>query len=104
MINFNIFAHKYFVTAVNNKPHANSFFARKGQNEPKSVNVDKISTLVHVHYINLTVNETNTVQIAQIRLRMHYCTPSDAIKGPKNRVFEIKSTGHDSVCRYRNSI
>ena len=43
------------------------------------------------------------MQIAQIQLRMHYCTPcSDAISGPKNRVCEIKS-GHD-FCRYRNSI
>ena len=43
------------------------------------------------------------MQIAQIQLRIHYCTPcSDAISGPKNRVCEIKS-GHD-FCRYRNSI
>ena len=80
MINFKIPARKCFVTAVNNIPYANSFFfARKGQNEPKPVNIYKISTVLRVHYLNLTVNETNTVQIAQTRLQMHCCTPcSDA--------------------------
>ena len=43
------------------------------------------------------------MQIAQIQAYSYECTPcSDAISGPKNRVFDIKS-GHD-FCRYRNSI
>ena len=68
-------------------------------NEPKSVNIDKISTALHVYYLNLIVNYLNTVQIAQIQAYNFECTPcSDAM----NRVFDIKS-GHD-FCRYRNSI
>ena len=72
--------------------------------EPKSVNIDKISTALHVHYLNLIqVNYLNTVQIAQIQAYNFKCTPcSDAISGPMNRVFDIKS-GHD-FCRYSNSI
>ena len=43
------------------------------------------------------------MQIAHIQAYSYECTPcSDAISGPKNRVFDIKS-GHD-FCRYRNSI
>ena len=43
------------------------------------------------------------MQIAQIQAYSYECTPcSDAISGPKDRVFDIKS-GHD-FCRYRNSI
>ena len=71
--------------------------------EPKSVNIDKISTALHVYYLNLIVNYLNTVQIAQIQAYNFECTPcSDAISGPMNRMFDIKS-GHD-FCRYRNSI
>ena len=71
--------------------------------QPKSVNIDKISTALHVYYLNLIVNYLNTVQIAQIQAYNFECTPcSDAISGPMNRVFDIKS-GHD-FCRYRNSI
>ena len=71
--------------------------------EPKSVNIDKISTALHVYYLNLIVNYLNTVQIAQIQAYNFECTPcSDAVSGPMNRVFDIKS-GHD-FCRYRNSI
>ena len=70
---------------------------------PKSVNLDKISTALHVYYLNLIVNYLNTVQIAQIQAYNFECTPfSDAISGPMNRMFDIKS-GHD-FCRYRNSI
>ena len=71
--------------------------------EPKSVNIDKISTALHVYYLNLIVNYLNTVQIAQIQAYNFECTPcSDVINGPMNRVFDIKS-GHD-FCWYRNSI
>ena len=71
--------------------------------EPKSVNTDKISTAVHAYYLNLIVNCLNTVQIAQIQAYNFECTPcSDVISGPMNRVFHIKS-GHD-FSRYRNSI
>ena len=71
--------------------------------EPKSVNIDTISTALHVYYLNLIVNYLNTVQIAQIQAYNFECTPcSDAISGPMNRVFDIKS-GHD-LSRYRNSI
>ena len=71
--------------------------------KPKSVNIDKISTALHVYYLNLIVDYLNTVQIAQIQAYNFECTPcSDAISGPMNRVFDIKS-GHD-FCRYRNSI
>ena len=71
--------------------------------EPKSVNIDKISTALHVYYLNLIVNYLNTVQIAQIQAYNFECTPClDATSGPMNRVFNIKS-GHD-FCRYRNSI
>ena len=71
--------------------------------EPKSVNIDKISTALHVYYLNLIVNYLNTVQIAQIQAYNFECTPcSDAVSGPMNRLFDIKS-GHD-FCRYRNSI
>ena len=71
--------------------------------EPKSVNIDKISTALHVYNLNLIVNYLSTVQIAQIQAYNFECTPcSDAISGPMNRVFDIKS-GHD-FCRYRNSI
>ena len=71
--------------------------------EPKSVNIDKISTARHVYYLNVIVNYLNTVQIAQIQAYNFESTPcSDAISGPMNRVFDIKS-GHD-FCRYRNSI
>ena len=71
--------------------------------KPKSVNIDKISTALHVYYLNLIVDYLNTVQIAQIHAYNFECTPcSDAISGPMNRVFDIKS-GHD-FCRYRNSI
>ena len=53
--------------------------------------------------LNLIVNYLNTVQIAQIQAYNFECTPcSDAISGPMNRMFDIKS-GHD-FCRYRNSI
>ena len=48
------------------------FSPRKGQNEPNSVNIDKITTALHVHYLNLIVNEPNTVQIAQMQIRAHY--------------------------------
>ena len=66
--------------------------------EPKSVNIDKISTALHVYYLNLIVNYLNTVQIAQIQAYNFECTPcSDAINGAMNRVFDIKS-GHD-FCR-----
>ena len=34
--------------------------------EPNWVNMDKISAALHVHYLNLNVNQLNTVQIAQI--------------------------------------
>ena len=48
-------------------------------------------------------NEPNTVQIAQIQLRMNYRTPcSDVRGGSKNRMCAIKS-GHD-FCGQRNSI
>ena len=71
--------------------------------EPKSVNIDKISTALHVYYLNLIVNHLNTVQIAQIQAYSFECTPcSDAISGSMNRVFDIKSD-HD-FCRYGNSI
>ena len=71
--------------------------------EPKLVNIDKISTALHVYYLNVIVNYLNTVEIAQIQAYNFECTPcSDAISGPMNRVFDIKS-GHD-FCRYRNSI
>ena len=71
--------------------------------EPKSVNIDKISTALHVYSLNLIVNYLNTVQIAQIQAYNFKCTPcSDAISGHMNRVFDIKS-GHD-FCRHRNSI
>ena len=70
--------------------------------EPKSVNIDKISTALHVYYLNLIVNYLNTVQIAQIQAYNFECTRSHAITGQMNRVFDIKS-GHD-FCRYRNSI
>ena len=71
--------------------------------EPKLVNIDKISTALHVYYLNLIVNYLNTVQIAQIQAYNFECSPcSDAISGPMNSVFDIKS-GHD-FCRYRNSI
>ena len=71
--------------------------------EPKSVNIDKISTALHVYYLNLIVNYLNTVQIAQIQAYNFECTLcSNAISGPMNRVFDMKS-GHD-FCRYRNSI
>ena len=70
--------------------------------EPKSVHIDKISTALHIYYLNL-INYLKTVQIAQIQAYNFECTPcSDAISGPMNRVFDIKS-GHD-FCRYRNSI
>ena len=63
--------------------------------EPKSVNIDKMSTVLHVYCLNLTVNYLNTVQIAQIQAYNFECTPcSDAISGPMNRVSDIKS-GHD---------
>ena len=56
-----------------------------------------------VYYLNLIVNYLNTVQIAQIQAYNFECSPcSDAISGPMNWVFDIKS-GHD-FCRYRNSI
>ena len=71
--------------------------------EPKSVNIDKIYTALHIYYLNLNVNYLNTVQIAQIQAYSFECTPySDAISGSMNRVFDIKS-GHD-FCRCRNSI
>ena len=71
--------------------------------ESKSVNIDKISTVLHVYYLNLIVNYLNTAQIAQIQAYNFECTPrSDAISGSMNRVFDIKSS-HD-FCRYRNSI
>ena len=71
--------------------------------EPKSVNIYKISTALHVYYLNLIVNYLNTVQIAQIQAYNFECTPcSDTISGPMNQVFDIKS-GHD-FGRYRNSI
>ena len=34
---------------------------------PKSVNIDKISTALHVYYLNLIIHEPNTVQIAQMQ-------------------------------------
>ena len=69
--------------------------------EPKSVNIDKIFTALHVYYLNLNVNYLNTEQIVQIQANSFECTPcSDAISGLMNRVFDIKS-GHD-FCR--NSI
>ena len=59
--------------------------------EPKWVNIDKISTALHVYYVNLIVNYRNTVQIAQIQAYNFECTPcSDVISGPMNRVFVIK--------------
>ena len=71
--------------------------------EPKSVNIDKISTALHVYYLNLIVNYLHTVQIAQIQAYNFECTLcSDAISGSMNRVFDIKSS-HD-FCRHRNSI
>ena len=71
--------------------------------EPKSVDIDKISTSLHVYYLNLNVNQLNTVQIAQIQAYSFKCMPcSDAISGPMNRVFDIES-GHD-FCRHTNSI
>ena len=58
--------------------------------EPKSVNIDKISTALHVYYLNLIVNYLNAMQIAQIPYNFE-CTPcSDATSGPMNRVFDIK--------------
>ena len=71
--------------------------------EPKLVNIDKISTALHVYYLNLIVNYLNTVQIDQIQAYSFECTPcSDAISGTMNRVFDIKSD-HD-FCRFRISI
>ena len=71
--------------------------------EPKSVNIDKISTALHVYYLNFIVNYLNTEQIPQIQAYNFKCNPcSDAISDPMNRVSNIKS-GHD-FCRYRNSI
>ena len=71
--------------------------------EPKLVHIDKISTALHVYYLNLIVNYLNTVQIAQIQAYNFKCTPcSDAISGPMNWLFDIKS-GHDFF-RYRNFI
>ena len=59
--------------------------------EPKSVNIYKISTALHVYYLNLIVNYLNTVQIAQIQAYNFECTPcSDTISGPMNQVFDIK--------------
>ena len=71
--------------------------------EPKSVNIHKISTALHVYYLNLIVNYLNTVQVAQVQAYNFEWTPcSDVISGPMNRVYDIKS-GHD-FCTYRNSI
>ena len=71
--------------------------------EPKSVNIDKISTALHAYCFNLNANYLNTVHIAQILAYRFECTPClDAISGPMNWVFDNKS-GHD-FCRYRNSI
>ena len=51
--------------------------------EPKLVNIDKISTARHVYYLNVIVNYLNTVQIAQIQAYNFECTPcSDAISVP----------------------
>ena len=48
--------------------------------EPKSVNIHKISTALHAYYLNLIVNYLNTVQIAQIQAYNFECIPcSDAI-------------------------
>ena len=56
--------------------------------EPKSVNIDKISTALHVYYLNLIVNYLNTVQIAQTQAYNFECTPcSDAIIFPMNGVY-----------------
>ena len=43
--------------------------------EHKSVNIDKISTALRVYYLNLNVNQLNTVQIAQIQAYSFECTP-----------------------------
>ena len=66
---------------------------------PKSVNSGKITSALHVFYLNLNLLAQNSANCSDTG----ECTPcSDAISGPKNRVFDIKS-GHD-FCRYRNSI
>ena len=62
--------------------------------DPKSVNNDKISTALHVYYFNLNVIDLKVVQIAWVQAYSFECTPClDAIIDPKNRVFDIKS-GH----------
>ena len=70
--------------------------------KPKLVNVDKITTAQHVYYLNLNVNQLNTVEMSQHRQTASHTPCSDAMNGPMNRVIDIKS-GHD-FCRYRNSI
>ena len=60
--------------------------------DPKLGNIDKISTPLHVYYLNVNVNLLKAVQIARIQAHIFECTPcSDAISGPKERVFDIKS-------------
>ena len=69
--------------------------------EPKSINIDKISTALYVYYLNLIVNYLSAN--CSVQAYNFECTPcSDAISGPMNRMLDIKS-GHD-FCRYRNSI
>ena len=47
------------------------FSLRKGEDEPKSVNLDKISTALHVYRLNFIAKSPNTVKSAQKQLRMH---------------------------------
>ena len=71
MINFKILTQKYLITADNNIPHVNSFSLRKDEDEPKSVNLDKISTALHVYRLHFIAKSPNTVKSAQKQLRMH---------------------------------
>ena len=51
--------------------------------EPKSVNIDKISTALHVYYLNLNVNYLKTLQIAQIQA---YSSNALLVQTPLNDV------------------
>ena len=62
---------KILITADNNIHHTRTVFSlRKGEEEPKSVNLDKISTALHVYRLNFIAKSPNTVKSAQKQLRI----------------------------------
>ena len=98
MINSKILARKYSSTTY----HTRTVFSpRKIQIEPKSVNIDKISTVLHFYCLNLIVNERKTVQFAQIQLALLHCLFRPYKWSQESGVRNQKGP---HFYRYRNSI